>query len=68
MSPSIVAGGSQVFTVGAFDQYGNSLGDVTSSAGLTALVLLLLGTRCIRLWLVPIRLLQPTTASLIRLL
>ena len=34
--PSIVAGNSQVFTVQAFDQYGNSLGDVTSSAAFTA--------------------------------
>ncbi len=35
-SPSIVAGNSQVFTAEAFDQYGNSLGDVTSSATFTA--------------------------------
>ena len=35
-SPSIVAGTSQVFTVQAFDVYGNSLGDVTSSAMFTA--------------------------------
>ncbi|MGD0645192.1 MAG: hypothetical protein ABSA75_09830 [Candidatus Bathyarchaeia archaeon] len=34
--PSIVAGDSQAFTVEAFDQYGNSLGDVTASATFTA--------------------------------
>ncbi len=34
-SPSIIAGNSQAFTVEAFDQYGNSLGDVTSSATFT---------------------------------
>jgi protein-tyrosine-phosphatase len=35
-SPSIVAGNSQVFTAEAFDQYGNSLGGVTSSVTFTA--------------------------------